>query len=558
MRRFLTLIIFLPLIVSLNAQDVFERHSIIPTVQYETGGGGFGGIVAGVDFDNDGLPEIYTCNTNMIDRDGELIPRVYKFEWNEATASWDSVWGAIPGISLQNTWPGFTWGDLDDDGKPEIIWSPANFLDATTNPNPWRVIVYEVVGDGSDNLGVDDGFGSFLPNSTFTITQDDNFDLRPVSLLVNDFDNDGTDELFFTDRSTNANGYTYGVLSVDDIPDLGGGGETWTIEASGLGDPILTGTGPKWDLAIVGSVIYLFAESGVIYPVKYDAGTYTAMPALSDYSLGSFFGSVTSDLDEDGTDEIVVGSWVSAGNGRVFVLKQEADTLQSFEVADLSTLGATRLNGAAAGDLDNDGNPDFVFGTRPQSTPNNSIYRVEFQGGDITSASNYISSNIDSFLVPAPGGTGGQLDVVSIANVDGDDADEVIYTQGYTRGVSNDTTADVAILDIQHTPVSVELADDNIPDQYYLDQNFPNPFNPATTIKFGLTTEMAVELKVFDITGQEVMTLIDGQLMNAGSYNVHFDASSLASGTYIYRLKATPGGGQAGNYVESKKMMLLK
>jgi hypothetical protein len=62
---------------------------------------------------------------------------------------------------------------------------------------------------------------------------------------------------------------------------------------------------------------------------------------------------------------------------------------------------------------------------------------------------------------------------------------------------------------------------------------------------------MAVELKVFDITGQEVMTLIDGQLMNAGSYNVHFDASSLASGTYIYRLKA-------GNYVESKKMMLIK
>jgi hypothetical protein len=62
---------------------------------------------------------------------------------------------------------------------------------------------------------------------------------------------------------------------------------------------------------------------------------------------------------------------------------------------------------------------------------------------------------------------------------------------------------------------------------------------------------MAVELKIFDAIGQEVMTLIDGQLMQAGSYNVNFDASSLASGTYIYRLKA-------GNYVSSKKMMLLK
>jgi hypothetical protein len=266
--------------MSLNAQQDFMRHSIIPTVQYEPGGGGFGGFVAGVDFDNDGAPEIYAINTNFIDRAGELIPRIYKFEWNEATASWDSVWGATPGIPLQNTWPALTWGDLDDDGKPEIIWSPTNYFDAT-NTNPWRFIVYEVVGDGSDNLGVDDGFGSFIPNATTTLTSDDNFDLRPVKSLVMDIDNDGTEEIIFADRSSNAAGYSYGVLSVDNIPDLGGGGETWTVEASGLGDPILTGTGPKWDVAVVGSVIYLFAQSGLVYPIKYDAGTYTALDPQS-------------------------------------------------------------------------------------------------------------------------------------------------------------------------------------------------------------------------------------------------------------------------------------
>ena len=552
MRKLLTLIILLPLIVSLNAQDVFERHSIIPTLQYEPGGGGFGGFVAGVDFDNDGVPEIYACNTNMIDRDGELVPKVWKFEWNEATATWDSVWGAVPGIPLQNTWPAFTWGDLDNDGKPEIIWGPTNFLDASTNPNPWRVIVYEVVGDGSDNLGVDDGFGSFLPNAATTITNNDNFDLRPFIFHVVDADNDGTDdELVFVDRSSNAAGYSVGVLSVDDVPDLGGGGETWTIESSGLGDPILTGSGPFWDIGAINDVTYLFAQSGLVYPIKNESGVYTTLPPQSGIANGSFKGSVSYDLDNDGTDEILVAGWFSGAT--VYVLEQDGDTLISHPIADLTSMGGRRFLGAHLGDLDNDGNWDFVFGSRgdPPSVPNNAVFRMEYQGGDITDSASYQFSIIDSFLVPEPDGMGGDLDVIRIANVDGDSAGEVIYTQGYTRGIANDTTADAAILDIQHTPVSVELADDNIPDQYYLDQNYPNPFNPATTIKFGLTTEMAVELKVFDITGQEVITLIDGQLMKPGSYNVHFDATNLASGTYVYRLKA-------GNFVESKKMMLLK
>ncbi|MGA9291824.1 MAG: FG-GAP-like repeat-containing protein [Ignavibacteriaceae bacterium] len=545
MHKLFTIIISILAVAGLNAQDIFQRSSTIHTLKYEPGGGGFGNIVAGVDFDGDGLPEIYACNTNMIDRDGELIPRLYKFEWNETTSSWDSVWSATAPLDKQNTWPALAWGDLDKDGRPEIYWAPVNY---SPYPDVARVLVYEYAGDGSDNMGVDDGFGGFLPNASTDIVKGDGLNLRPIKFVVDDIDSDGTDELIFCDRGGD---YHFGVLSVDNIPDLGDGSETWTLEANGKGDTTIT-TGSKYDFSIIGNTIYLFNDDGKISPVKYDNGSYTVMPALDGVgeNYGSFKGSVTADLDNDGTDEIILGGWDNPT--KVFVLKQVADTLQTFAISDTS-INVETLNGAAAGDLDADGHPDFVFGTRgsPASVPNNAILRVEFQGGDITDPANYVTSIIDSMLVPEEDNAGGQLDVVAIGNLDGDPADEVVYTQGYTRGVSNDTTADAAIVDLQHTAVSVRMVDNKLPSKFYLNQNYPNPFNPSTTIEFGLTREMGVELKIYNILGQEVMTLIDGQLMKAGVYKVNFKASDLASGTYVYRLKA-------GSQVMSKKMLLLK
>ena len=554
MNRLLTLfaILFLVSFYNLQAQDIFTRTSTIHTLTYEPGGGGIGGVVAGVDWDNDGKPDLYVCNANYIDREtGELIPKIWKFEWNEVTAEWDSVWGATLPAQAQNTWTTLVAADLDKDGKPELVWTPVNFFapdpPAPQNPNPLRVIVYEVVGDGSDNLGVDDGFGAFLPNAATTIVTDNNYELRPISLKILDIDDDGTDEIIFSDQGSN---WHFGVLSVDDIPDNGSGLENWTVEASGLNDPVQNGMGSAYDVAVVGKTIYVFASTGLIYPVKYDGFAWNSSAPLTNVANedGSFRGTVTADLDNDGTDEIILGSW---SNGNVYVLKQVDDTLQTFVVADLSTIGADRLNGAAGGDLDADGKPDFVFGTRSSSVPNNAVYRVEFQGGDFTDPANYQSQIIDSLLVPAPGGTGGQLDVVYIANVDGDPADEVLYTQGYTRGVANDTTADLAIVDLMHTPVSVELETDVVPAQFYLDQNYPNPFNPSTQIKFGITEAASVDLRIYDVLGREVAVLIDNQFMSTGSYIVKLDASNLASGNYIYKIIA---GGKS----VSKKMQLLK
>ncbi len=99
-------------------------------------------------------------------------------------------------------------------------------------------------------------------------------------------------------------------------------------------------------------------------------------------------------------------------------------------------------------------------------------------------------------------------------------------------------------------PTKVEVAEDGIPSDYYLSQNYPNPFNPVTTIKFGLPEDTHVELIVYNILGQKVVTLVD-EFKRAGHYVVQFDGSNYASGTYFYVLRAD-------NRILKNKMLLIK
>ena len=92
--------------------------------------------------------------------------------------------------------------------------------------------------------------------------------------------------------------------------------------------------------------------------------------------------------------------------------------------------------------------------------------------------------------------------------------------------------------------------ENSIPGQFSLDQNYPNPFNPATTIRYGIPNAAKVTLRIYNVLGQEVATLVDTD-QSAGTYTARFDASSLASGMYLYRITA-------GRFVQVKKMLLLK
>jgi hypothetical protein len=97
---------------------------------------------------------------------------------------------------------------------------------------------------------------------------------------------------------------------------------------------------------------------------------------------------------------------------------------------------------------------------------------------------------------------------------------------------------------------TINFTGSETPVTYDLAQNFPNPFNPSTTIRYQLPKDGVVTIKIYDILGSEVATMVNEE-KTAGKYEVNFNASSLASGVYIYKI-------QAGDFVNSKKMILLK
>ncbi len=100
------------------------------------------------------------------------------------------------------------------------------------------------------------------------------------------------------------------------------------------------------------------------------------------------------------------------------------------------------------------------------------------------------------------------------------------------------------------SPIEVDFITVN---SYLLEQNYPNPFNPSTVIKYQIAERGNVQIKIFDILGNEIAVLVN-EIKETGSYNVEFNTANypnLASGTYFYSINA-------GNFTSVKKLMLLK
>ncbi len=399
--------------------DKFVRNGVLPSPD-----GGFGNVVAGMDYDGDGLIEMYAVNNDWNDDGDELIPTLYKYEY--VAGGWVKKWETIVNyIPLQNTWPVLLAGDWDGDGKGEIIWTPTNNLDGTNNPNPDRILVYETPGDGSDAMGVDNGDGTWNPNAAWNMDVADMKEMRPQSGVLTDVDGDGALEFVFAERKDY---YNWGVVSVSDIPDAGDGSETWTMEAHGTG--AAGGSSVYRDLAVNGNRIYLFDWNGDITTIEANGTTYDTLKTQNTGPAWAMRSANTVDLDGDGTNEIVVGDYASGGSHSIWVLQSDGDSLIGKPIADFTAYTANRITTVRVGDINADSLADFIVGFRGTDE----VYRVAYLGGDVMDAANYTISLLDAGVT---GSTGiGQIDVVALANIDGDAADEVFYA-GPPRSVDS-------------------------------------------------------------------------------------------------------------------------
>jgi hypothetical protein len=176
--------------------------------------------------------------------------------------------------------------------------------------------------------------------------------------------------------------------------------------------------------------------------------------------------------------------------------------------------------------------------------------------GDITSYIPVPPAEYTLDLTLADGTTLVQSYVADLSGLGGGSA--AVFASGFLTPASNQNGEAFGLFfaladgTVGQFPIvtSVEEISSLTPKTYNLSQNYPNPFNPSTTINFSLPNNEFVTLKVYNILGGEVATLVNREL-TAGSYEFDFNASNLASGIYFYELKA-------GNFAEIRKMNLLK
>ncbi len=181
--------------------------------------------------------------------------------------------------------------------------------------------------------------------------------------------------------------------------------------------------------------------------------------------------------------------------------------------------------------------PKLVWGVpNPSSISSYKIYRKKetadfVEIATVTGVNSYVDNNVNIAYLPEANETAAQYKIRLASNTSY--SNTVTYSRVQGSGESK--------------LVAEKKKEEN---KIFSSSNYPNPFNPTTTISYQIPSAEKVTLKIFDVLGKEIITLVDGY-KEAGSYHAVFDASQLPSGVYIYRL-------EAGSFVESKKMILAK
>lgn len=242
----------------------------------------------------------------------------------------------------------------------------------------------------------------------------------------------------------------------------------------------------------------------------------------------------------------------------------------------LDVIGNIYVTGSSAG------NTGYDFATIKYNTEGDSLWTARYNGPDIYSDDNSRSIAIDrSGNVYVTGYSSSTATYEDYATIKYDSTGMQQWEQRYSRpGFLRDVSTDIAIDGYGNVYVTGYSSEENgipdyatikysqttditrissdIPEKYSLSQNYPNPFNPVTNLEFGISDLGFVSLKIYDVLGKEVATLVNEKL-SQGNYKVEFDGSGFSSGVYFYRLVVSSSNPMtARDFTDTKRMMLIK
>ena len=566
------------------------------------------------DLDNDGKVDILVSDytgggrVHMLESAGvDLWEHVYSTRFIDSTGTTENA-------------RGITGGDLDGDGMGEIImfagrgYNPANPIAALLPPG-----LYALEATGDNTFAVFPSgyyFDDDLPDRwrTEQLTVSD-VDGDGVNELM--FGNNGRANAYdswYVLSVTGDVGTPFAVWTEEARwssraseafdPVLRGGGSPYGIIPANLDG------GSGMEIAMQSWNNLNFTNALAVAPDVYAAPTAADTAAWRQASTSdhvALFGCVAVDMDDNGDDEVYCPTYTS---GHVTLLNYEAEEdpleVNAFNIAhevikNVSSLGIT------AGDIDNDGVMELI-GSGPAYT--GSAYSggaapgwitiVDYGSGDVEDPANYSVRNI-----PFPedmvngfntvnrdsvgkmttyfenGGQGPEFTakLAYLGDPDGDGFNEVaismqgvddsvyVYNEVYNPADSTyvRTTAEasahpnrVFLRVISGDGLTTKITEERVivPTDYVLSANYPNPFNPSTSFSFTLPLDKRISVRIYDITGRLVRTLVNYEWFTAGKHQATWDGQSdsglpVASGTYIYSL-------QYGNFQQARRMLLIK
>ncbi|MCH8836507.1 MAG: T9SS type A sorting domain-containing protein, partial [Candidatus Marinimicrobia bacterium] len=453
--------------------------------------------------------------------------------------------------------------DLDEDGNLELI----NIWDSF-HPDSTAL-------DGFDALEIyehDPASGDFLPD-TPTLTYDPPRDARGRIALefmsvATDVDGDGVMELILTYRDGNGL-----ILSIISLPSKDFDNPDWTVEyvdstvttpsdvehgwkvhSMTVGD--LDGDGKMNMLVQIDGddmpiIVYTATAPNTYEKVVFDNTMYHA-----DYH-GSAAKLVMADINGDGNTEVYLG----ARGGNIWVVSGITDIATAFNAANFTLIAdvpefegrateGVELRGGEFDDADNNGKMEFLVTARD---PYEAIYGIEWIGGtgDVTDSDNHQMFTLYQADTTDAITTGFVAMAVGDYDGDGDTHLDIVFVTG---NGNEGAAPGIFLVEFDATGLAV-AASGSTPEAFSLHQNYPNPFNPVTRIVYDIHEAGDVRLVVYNILGQEVRTLLNGQ-KSTGRHEALWDGKdhdgkSMTSGVYFYSL-------ESAGFRETRKMLLLK